>query len=73
MGHEDFMLAAQVVATALCRLWQAPIWDSTSIHILSEVIADNAFTKVNDLHYLHPDDTHYTFFVRNKNPIFSHM
>ena len=49
------MLAAQVVATALCRLWQAPMWDSASIRILSEVIADNAFTKVNDSHNLHSE------------------
>lgn len=46
MGYEDFMLAAQVVAVALCRLWHSKKWSSSSLTAMSEVIADNAFTKV---------------------------
>ena len=46
MGHEDFILAAQVIAVSLCRLWEAPMWNAKSLTTLSESIADNAFTKV---------------------------
>ena len=52
MGHEDFILAAQVIAVALCRLWEASMWNPKSLTTLSESIADNAFTKVRTIRIL---------------------
>lgn len=46
MMHEDIMLAAQVVASALCRLWRAPNISFDILAELSESIADGAFTKL---------------------------
>jgi hypothetical protein len=46
MMHEDIMLAAQVVASALCRLWRAPNISFDLLSELSESIADGAFTKL---------------------------
>lgn len=46
MGHEDFILAAQIVAVSLCRIWCTANWDQSTLSTLSETIADNAFTKV---------------------------
>ena len=46
MSHEDVILAAQVVAVALCRLWGAPRWGSKTLTTLTVAIADNAFTKL---------------------------
>ena len=46
MGHEDFILASQIVAVALCRLWKAPKWNSKTMTTLTEAIADNAYTKL---------------------------
>ena len=46
MNHEDFILAAQVIAASLCRLWGCAKWESSSLADLSEHLADNAFTKV---------------------------
>lgn len=46
MGHEDFILASQIVAVALCRLWDVPKWNSKTMTTLTEAIADNAYTKL---------------------------
>ena len=46
MGHEDFMLAAQVVAVALSRLWDTPRWCSQTTSKLTEALADSAFLKM---------------------------
>jgi hypothetical protein len=46
MMHEDIQLASQVVAAALCKLWAAPLFEFDNLSLLSEEIADNAYTKV---------------------------
>ena len=46
MSHDDFILAAQVAAASLCRLWGCAKWESSNLADLSEDLADNAFTKV---------------------------
>jgi hypothetical protein len=46
MMHEDITLAAQVIASALCRLWRAPNISFDLLSELSEAIADGAFTKL---------------------------
>ena len=46
MMHEDITLAAQVIASALCRLWRAPNISFDLLSELSEAIADAAFTKL---------------------------
>lgn len=46
MMHEDIQLASQVVAAALCKLWSAPVFEFDNLSVLSEEIADNAYTKV---------------------------
>ena len=46
MSHEDVILAAQVVAVAMCRLWGTPRWSTKTLTSLAEAIADNAFTKL---------------------------
>ena len=46
MMHEDIVLAAQVIASALCRLWRAPPISFDLLSELSENIADGAYTKL---------------------------
>jgi hypothetical protein len=45
MTHEDVMLAAQVVAAVLSKLWDAHRWCSKSMSQLAEKVADDAFLK----------------------------
>ena len=61
ISHEDFILAAQVVAVSLCRLWGAAMWNAKSLTTLSESIADNAFTKVLMKYYLLLNLPHHPF------------
>lgn len=46
MMHEDIVLAAQVIASSLCRLWRAPPISYNLLSELSESIADGAYTKL---------------------------
>ena len=46
MSYEDFILAAHVGAASLCRLWGVELLNNETISLLSEKIADNAFSKV---------------------------
>ena len=44
--HEDIMLASQVTAQGLLRLWRAPAWSMEDLRSLTEGIADHAFLKL---------------------------
>ena len=46
MGHEDVILAAQIVPIALCKVWDVPRWTAKSLTNLSETIGDHAYTKL---------------------------
>lgn len=44
--YEDIILASQVVAQGLLRLWRAPPWSIDDLRTLTESIADHAFLKM---------------------------
>ena len=46
MGHEDVILAAQIVSLSLCRVWECNRWTAKSLTNLSETIGDHAYTKL---------------------------
>ena len=46
MSYDDVVLASQVVAMALHRLWVCSEWDQSSWSNLTESLADSAFAKV---------------------------
>ncbi len=46
VSYEDVMLMAQVLGTALSRLWAKDRWDQAELYSLSEGLADNLYNKV---------------------------
>jgi hypothetical protein len=46
LGHEDLLLASQMVVVVLCRLWSVQRWSAKTISALTETIADGAFTRL---------------------------
>ena len=49
MGHEEVQMAAQIVASALFRLWQVAPWPRDEIYSLTEQLADHCYLKVSHL------------------------
>jgi hypothetical protein len=46
MGYDDLVLAFQVVATSLHRLWVSTAWEQAKWSRLTETLADSAYAKV---------------------------
>lgn len=49
MMYDDVVMAGQVIAMSLYRLWGAENWDQVEWSRLTEGVADGAFSKVNAL------------------------
>jgi hypothetical protein len=46
LGYDDLVVAFQVVATSLHRLWVSTAWEQAKWSRLTEALADSAYTKV---------------------------